>query len=81
MVEFLIECGYMKKDGHLTLKGQRMFIGDPNWLPKPQEKGTATKDNLQKMLLDAGFSTKLEWEDDSSNRETDRGLDSSTLNV
>ncbi len=70
-IKELMNKGLMRRvklgEFELTQKGQEEF-GE---LPKPQEKGTATKDNLQKMLLDAGFNTKLEWEDETADRERD----------
>lgn len=51
----------------LTQTGQQEF-GE---LPVPSEKGTATKENLQKMLLDAGFSGTLQWENETADRERD----------
>jgi hypothetical protein len=68
-LENMVKFGLMKKlstgEYVLTIKGQRIYSGKPDWKPEEiREKGTATKDNLQKMLLDAGFTSKLIWEHD-----------------
>lgn len=57
-IKLLIDWGYMKPDGFLTLRGQRMYLNNPNWVPVSRPHPEPTRGELDKWL-----GTKLVWED------------------
>jgi len=65
----MVKLGLMKRlstgEYVLTIKGQRLYLNDPNWKPKQPGKATMTKEQLDKYL-----GTTLTWENDPL-RETD----------